>query len=167
MDLPGAAAPPDDDEVCTDIPETVPIYQYRSWVSKSAEPGMECCSTGYCFLCHNIIMDASDTIDGYDPSGSGAGAAKGGADESEEEDDSDDEDDDGRSGPISKDVAAIKNYISLCLQQDKPCEMIVDGVADYYNRKVRHKVPPYYDTVENRTVNNPPWTRETIVRHLM
>ena len=49
-----------DDEVVTDVPETEPIYQYRTWEKGPAKT--QCTKTGFCFLCQ--YLESSAPTDG-------------------------------------------------------------------------------------------------------
>jgi hypothetical protein len=39
----------DDEDIVTDVPETEPIYQYRTW--ENGPMRTQCTSSGFCFLC--------------------------------------------------------------------------------------------------------------------
>jgi len=132
-------------EAGTDVVSTVetePVYNYKGWID-SKPSGMQCSKHGaYCFLCDNIVLD------------DGAGAAEGGGEEDE-------------ANSIREDVVAINNYITIMVEQDKSAQHIVEGVYNYYNKRVREKIVDYVHPVTGEIVPTPRWTQETIVNHIM
>jgi len=51
----------DDDDIVTDVPETEPVYQYRTWERGPART--QCTSSGFCFMCQ-FLEAAHDEDDG-------------------------------------------------------------------------------------------------------
>ena len=89
-----------DDEVVTDVPECGPVYQYRTWSAQPGDPGMECTSTGFCFLCHTFVVQEKS----HQASDEGCEAIY---DEDQESDEEEDDD------SIQRDVQSVKGKATM------------------------------------------------------